>query len=58
MKFLEFTTKATEFPNFRQLRNNFGTFPKFTSIRKPIGSGLKLVATGSVSERYQITVCG
>ena len=30
-------------------------FRKFTSIRNTIGSGLKLVATGSVSKRYQIT---
>ena len=56
MKFLEFTTKASEFPNFRQPSNNFGTFLKFTSIRKPIGSSLKLVATGSVSESYQTCV--
>ena len=28
-------------------------FRKFTSIRNTIGSGLKRVATGSVSKRYQ-----
>ena len=28
-------------------------FQKFTSIRKPIGAGLKRVATGSVSKGYQ-----
>ena len=31
-------------------------FRKFTSIRKTIGSGLKRVATGIVSKRYQITL--
>ena len=32
-------------------------FRKFTSKRKPIGSGLKRVAAGSVSERYQTSFC-
>ena len=32
-------------------------FRKFTSMRKPIGSGLKRVVTGSVSERYQTSLC-
>ena len=32
-------------------------FLEFTSIRKPIGSGLKRVAAGSVSERYQTDSC-
>ena len=48
MKFLEFTTQVSEVPNFlkfRQQSNNLGTFP--------IGSGLKRVAAGSVSERCQ-----
>ena len=58
MKFLEFTTKASEFSNFRQPSKNFGTFQKYTPIRKPIGSGLKPKAPGSVSERYQTSFCG
>ena len=32
-------------------------FRKFTSLRKPIGSGLKRVAAGSISERYQTSFC-
>ena len=43
------------FFNFRQHISNFGPFPKFTSIRKTIGSGLKRVATSSDSKRYQMT---
>ena len=31
----------------------FDPFRKHTSIKKTIGSGLKCVATGSVSKRYQ-----
>ena len=33
------------------------SFRKFTSIRKPIGSGLKRVAAVSFSERYQTSLC-
>ena len=32
-------------------------FRKFTLIRKPIGSGLKRVAAGSASKRYQTSFC-
>ena len=32
-------------------------FGKYTSIREPIGSGLKPVAASSVSERYQTSFC-
>ena len=32
-------------------------FRKVTSIRKPIGSGLKRVVAGSVLERYQTRFC-
>ena len=32
-------------------------FRNFTSIRKPRGSGLKRVAAGNVSERYQTCFC-
>ena len=38
------------FAKFRQLSPSFGSLQKFTSIRKPLGSDLKRVATGSVSE--------
>ena len=51
--------RCQKFPNvlyFRQQIPTFGPFPKFTSIRKTEGSGLKRVATASVSRRYQITV--
>ena len=59
MEFLEFTTNVSSFPsflNFRQPSNNLET-QKFTSSRKPNGSGLKRVAVGSVSESYQTSVC-
>ena len=58
MKFIEFTTKVSKFPKvfyFRQHSPNFGPFPKFSSIRNTIGSGLKRVATGSISKRYRTT---
>ena len=51
--------KVSKFPNvlyFRKHSPNFGPFAKFTSIRKTISSGLKRVATGSVSKRYQTSV--
>ena len=56
VKFIEFTTKVSKFPNFilfRQPSPNFGDFPKFTSIRNTLGSGLKRVATGSVSKNVR-----
>ena len=58
MKFIEFTTKVSKFPNFLYFRHcpNFAAFRKFTSIRKIIGSGLKRAATGSVSKRYQTSI--
>ena len=46
------------FLNFREPSNNFGTFPKvYFNKKTPIGSGLKRVAAGSVSERYQTILC-
>ena len=59
MKFLEFTTKVSKFPNFHHFQQhnpNFGPFRTFTSIRKIIRSVLKRVATGSVSKRYQTSL--
>ena len=59
MKFFEFTTNVSEFPNFFEFDNqvtNLEPFRKYTSIRKPIGSGLKRVATGSVTKRYQTSL--
>ena len=56
MKFLEFTTKVSKFLNFFIFDNIvpiFGHFREFTSIRNIISSGLKRVATGSVTKRYQ-----
>ena len=63
MKFFEFTTKVSEFPNFlnfRQPSNNFGLFPIIYFKQKTHrfqNSGSKRVTTGSVSERYQTTFC-
>ena len=57
IKFVELRTKVSKFPNvlyFQQHRPNFGPFPKVTLIRNTKGSRLKRVATGRVSERYQI----
>ena len=54
MKFIEFPTKVSKFPNFifDNIVPILDIFRKFTSIRNTIGSGLKRVATGSVSKRY------
>ena len=46
MKLVEFTTKLSKVPILDPFRN-------LTSIRKLMGSGLKRLATGSVSKRYQ-----
>ena len=61
MKLVEFTTKVSKVPiflKFRQHSPNFRPFPKSylqsdLTIRKLMGSGLKRLATGSVSKRYQ-----
>ena len=60
MKVFEFTTKVPEFPSFSIFDNQvtiLEPFRKFTSVRKPIGSGLKRAAAGSVLERYQTRFC-
>ena len=63
MKLVEFTTKVSKVPiflNFRQHSPNFRPFPKSylqsETIRKLMGSGLKRLATGSVSKRYQTSL--
>ena len=58
MKFIEFPTKVSKFPNFifDNIVRILDTFPKFTSIRNTIRSRLKRVATGSVFKRYQTSV--
>ena len=64
MKLVEFTTKVSKVPiflNFRQHSPNFRPFPKSylqsdLTIRKLMGSGLKRLATGSVSKRYQTSL--
>ena len=56
MKFIEFTTKVSKFPNFLYFRKHspyFGPFPKIYSIKNTIVSRFKHVATDSVSKRYQ-----
>ena len=50
--FLNLTTKVSKTPKvltFRQATPNFGSFPKVSSNRNSIGSGVKRVALGSVS---------
>ena len=58
MKFIEFLTKVSEFPNF--IFDNIililHLLRKSTSIRNTIGSGWKRVATGSVSKIYQTSL--
>ena len=55
MKFIEFTTKESKCPNFfifDDIVPFLDPFRKIILIRNTIGSGLKRVATGSVSKRY------
>ena len=59
MKFIEFTTKVSNLRTFRIFENivpNLYPLRKYTSKRNTIGSGLKRVATGSVSKRYQTSL--
>ena len=60
MKVIEFTTKVSTFPEISFFFNKIVTisdiFRKFTSIRTTIGRGLKRVATGRSSKRYQISL--
>ena len=59
MNFVGFTTKVSKVPIFLFFDHMvplLDAFRKFTSIRKPIGSGLKRVTTGSVSKRYQTSL--
>ena len=56
MKFIKFTTKLSKVPDFFTFRQHIpilDPFQKLTSIRKPLGSGLKRVATSNVSKRHQ-----
>ena len=45
-----------QFRNFRKYSPNCGTFSKIHFNQKPLGLGLKRVATSSVSKRYQTSL--
>ena len=61
MKFFEFTTELSKFPNFPSFRQpsiNFGTFPETYFLKKTHRLRIEIsVAAGSVSERYQTSYC-
>ena len=59
MKFIEFTTYVSNFRIFSFLENIVPILDLFIKLyfdQKPIGSGLKRVATGSILKRYQTSL--